>query len=225
MRILAVEDEVNLQKLLQVHFSREGWNAVFCDSGEKALDLWASTSSKQSFDIAVLDWMIPGKLNGLDLCKKFAGKLPTLMLTARSTSVDIVMALESGADDYLTKPFDGPVLVARIRALMRRASLRAEPPSQHYVLGDLEVFPERFEAKLLGKSVELTASEFKILVAMIEGRGSVLSRKRLLTKIQEPGVTVVERIVDTHVYAIRKKIGSASDFIETIRGVGYRLQA
>lgn len=224
MRILAVEDEDHLQKLLQVHFSREGWETVFCDSAEAALEIFEKSKEKDKFDVAVVDWMLKGKMNGLDLCKAIGGKTRVLMLTSRSTSLDIVLALESGADDYLAKPFEAPVLIARIRALIRRTDIKAAAAPTQYKLGDLEVYPEQFEAKVGGKTVDLTTSEFKLLVAMIEGRGSVLSRKRLLSKIQDGGTIVVERTVDTHVYSLRKKIGPASDFIETIRGVGYRVK-
>lgn len=220
IRILAIEDESHLQKLLEVHFKREKWDVVFADSAEAGL----LEFEKGNVDVVVLDWMLKGNMTGLDLCKKLAGQVPILMLTARSTAIDIIVGLESGADDYLTKPFEADILVARMRALLRRSVLKRESQPSLYKLGDLEVFPARYEVKIAGQSVELTTSEFKLLVAMLEGRGTVLSRKKLLQKIQDSGVNVVERIVDTHVYSLRKKIGACGDFIETIRGIGYRIK-
>lgn len=221
MKILAVEDEVHLQRLLEVHLSREGWEVTFCETGEEALN-WVE---KERFDIVLLDWMLKGKLTGLEICKKISSKIPVLMITARSTPLDIVLGLEMGADDYLTKPFELSVLSARIRAVMRRSQLKSEMEGDTLILGDVEISKNRFEAKRNGVPLELTASEFKLLVAIASAKGKVLSRKRLLNQIQETGVTVVERIVDTHVYSLRKKIGVSSDHIETVRGVGYRVRA
>ncbi len=219
MFILVVEDDPHLQKLLQMAFDREKWRCVFCESAEQALTLFQA----KAFDLAVVDWMLTGQLSGLDLCKKIAGKTRIIMLTSRAEPTDVVAALENGADDFVPKPFDTAVLVARMRAVMRRSTEIQGTTVRNLKLGELEVFPERFEAKCQGQVLDLTPSEFGLLVAMLESPGCVLSGAKLLSKIQSAGINVVERTIDTHVYTLRKKIGVCGEFIETIRGVGYRI--
>ena len=218
MNILLVEDDLSLQKLLVLHLSQEKWRVTLETRGDLAIE----RLQKEKFDLVVLDWMLEGELSGLDVCKSISRRTQVLMLTARNSATDIVSALESGADDYVTKPFDPAVLVARIRALKRRTGEQKVEP-EILKVKDLEVSPKLFEARCQGKPIELTRAEFVLLVAMIQSPGNVLSRSSLLSTIQQPGVTVVERTIDTHVYTLRKKLGPCGDFIETIRGVGYRV--
>lgn len=220
MNILVVEDELNVQKLIRVHLEREGLTVTACTSGEEALEL----VKKTSFDLVLLDWMLKGKLTGLDVCKKIAGNAPILMLTSRSSATDVVLGLEMGADDYVTKPFEIPVLVARVRALLRRSS-RSEPAaSEEKIVGDLRVNIPKVEVECCGKPVKLTSSEFRLLATLLNNQGKVLSRDQLLKSIQEQGVVVVDRVIDTHIYTLRSKLGKCADFIETLRGIGYRIK-
>jgi two-component system phosphate regulon response regulator PhoB len=146
------------------------------------------------------------------------------MVTARTDPADIVRGLDSGADDYVTKPFDIPVFLARARALLRRGQKPA-PANGWLHLGELRLHPERHEALVGEAAVHFTASEFKLLAALLQSRGKVLSRSRLIELVQGGGVNVTERTVDTHVFGLRKKLGGIADLVETIRGVGYRVKA
>lgn len=220
--ILIVEDEPNVRKLIQITLEREGLTPVSCDNGETALEL----ISQNEFDLIILDWMIKGALTGLDLCKTLSGKVPILMVTARSTVTEIVLGLEMGADDYLTKPFEIPVLLARVRALLRRHSkVPQNNSSDIFIFGDLKINSSRVEVFCQKKEIKLTASEFKILISLAKKQGSVLARSQLLTSIQDQGVAgVTDRIVDTHIYSLRNKLGECGHLIETIRGIGYRIK-
>jgi two-component system phosphate regulon response regulator PhoB len=174
--------------------------------------------------------MLPG-VSGVDFTRRVRknpaqADVGILMLTARVESSNIVEGLEAGADDYLTKPFEPRVLVARVRALLRRQrrDIASELGSNAVIRhGDLELHPETFEVKVSGEKVDLTYSEFKLLLALIENRGRVLTREGLIRHVQGDGVSVVGRTVDTHVFGLRKKLGACADLIETVRGVGYRV--
>jgi len=152
-----------------------------------------------------------------------------LMLTAKSEANDIVEGLDSGADDYMVKPFDNNVLWARVTALMRRTQRLSEKSGSTKAEENLELGPIRlslktYEVSVGGGPIELTPSEFKLLSSMIINRGRVMTRERLIGEVQGEGVSVVGRTVDTHVFGLRKKLGEAGDLIETIRGVGYRIK-
>lgn len=221
MNILVVEDELNVRKLIQVNLEREGLTVTACENGETALELFKS----QAFDLVILDWMIKGQMTGLDVCKELAGKVPVLMATARSTPTEIVLGLEMGADDYITKPFEIPVFIARVRALLRRSATLKRGAVENYTIGNLNVAVDRVEVTCEGKPIKLTASEFKILVTLVSKQGSVFSRDQLMKQVQAEGINVTERVIDTHVYSIRNKLGPCADIIETIRGIGYRIKA
>jgi DNA-binding response OmpR family regulator len=221
MKILVVEDEPNVRKLIQVNLERENLSVTSCDNGEEAIKLFESGS----YSLVVLDWMLKGQMTGLDVCKKLSGQVPILMVTARASTTEVVLGLEMGADDYITKPFEVPVLMARVRALLRRANQVKERPSDKIVLDQLEIFVDRVEVLCNQQSVKLTASEFRMLVALARKRGSVMSREALVRELQSEDVTVTERVIDTHVYSVRQKIGPCADVIETIRGIGYRVKA
>ena len=143
------------------------------------------------------------------------------MVTARAHASDIVLGLELGADDYLTKPFEIPVFLARVHALLRRAVTSPETAGRRFSVGQLAVDVESHEGTCGGKEVPLTPSEFKLLVALMNNQGRVLTRERLIDLVQGEGVSVIDRAIDTHVFGLRKKLGKCSEVVETIRGVGY----
>jgi DNA-binding response OmpR family regulator len=210
-KVLVVEDEADVRDLIVLHLKREGFEVTAVDDGEKGVKHFDGALP----DLAVVDWMLPG-MSGLDVTKWIHENrkgLPILMVTARADSADIVRGLESGADDYVTKPFEIPVFLARVRKKLR--------------VGDLELNTETYDVAI-GNGAEklsLTPSEFKLLKALMLNQGRVLSRDRLIELVQGEGVTVVDRAIDTHVFGLRKKLGSAADFVETIRGVGYRMKS
>jgi two-component system, OmpR family, phosphate regulon response regulator PhoB len=178
----------------------------------------------------VLDWMLP-QMSGIELLKTLdqeaASKIPVLMVTAKAEPENIVQGLEAGADDYITKPFEPAIFSARVKALLRRSSAQksAEDSEQKEInIGPLSLNTETYEVKLSGEVVHLTPSEFKILSTMASSQGKVLTRDHLISVVQGDGISVTGRTIDTHVFGLRKKMGEASDWIETIRGVGYRVK-
>ena len=247
-RILVIEDEPDLRLLIETHLKRDGHETVAVGDGESAF----MRVQDEVFDLIVVDWMLPG-LSGLDLIRSFRIKpdlkgLPILMLTARNEAADVVLGLEAGADDFVAKPFDSPVFLARVRALLRRSQwlfLREDsakgserrgdglqlPVSYAQAalsvvrLGQLELRPDSHEVFCHGEKVDLTPSEFRLLMALSDARGKVLTRDKLIEAVQGVGVVVVDRAVDTHVFGLRKKLGKCSSTIETVRGVGYRVRS
>jgi two-component system phosphate regulon response regulator PhoB len=231
-RLMLVEDELDIQDLIALHLKREGYTVDCVADGEEALRKLRKQDPSLAYDLLVLDWMLPGA-SGLDITRALRGmdttrNLPILMVTARMETTDIVLGLEAGADDYVTKPFEIPVLMARVRTLLRR-SLRdrdAEPADTDGVihLGPLTIDSNAYEVKCGADPIQLTPSEFKLLHALAQNKGRVLTRDRLIDCVQGAGVTVVDRAIDTHVFGLRKKLGACSDVIETVRGVGYRVR-
>ncbi|MBI4405950.1 MAG: response regulator transcription factor [Deltaproteobacteria bacterium] len=222
-----VEDEKDISELLCVHLKREGHNVVSVDNGEQALKL---LDGGTVFQVLILDWMLPG-LSGLDICKKLrmdrtqARQVPILMVTARTHPSDIVLGLEMGADDYLTKPFEIPIFLARVHALLRRSAMNKSSLKQGKVqIGELVVDDEKYLARCGQEELVLTPSEFKLLLALMKNEGRVLTREQLISLVQGEGVAVVDRSIDTHVFGLRKKLGRCAAVIETIRGVGYRVR-
>lgn len=220
-RVLVVEDETDIRDLIVMHLSREGHHVEACGNGLEAMRRLA----EEDFDLVVLDWMLPEK-SGLEILKELRKtsaheKMAVLMVTAKGANSDLVMGLENGADDYLVKPFELSVLMARARALLRRLDRKETSP--RLTLGPLEIDEAAHEARLEGKPVQLTPYEFKLLVTLAQNQGRVLTRDHLIREVQGGGVSVVERAIDTHVFGLRKKLGAAADLIETVRGVGYRI--
>lgn len=226
--ILVVEDEKDISELIALHLRREGHDVTVVEKGEDGL----AQLDQSNFDLVALDWMLPG-LSGLDICKKIrtnsnpkVSGVPVVMLTARAHATDIVLGLEMGADDYVTKPFEIPVFLARVRALLRRSLGEAVPENtDQYEIGELRVDASTYQVTCGKKDVQLTPSEFRLLLALVKNRGRVLTRERLIDLVQGEGVTVVDRTIDTHIFGLRKKLGKCSDVVETIRGVGYRVKA
>lgn len=223
--VLIVEDEKDIADLMALHLKREGIEVEIAENGEQAFQ----AIEKKSFTLLILDWMLPG-ISGLEICKKVRQtdsrlKLtPILLVTARAQTSDIVLGLETGADDYITKPFDLSVFLARVRALLRRSGGLEKPEASNRIqIGAVLLDSERHEVHCKSSPVELTPSEFKLLHAMMKNRGRVLTRERLIELVQGEGVSVIDRAIDTHIFGLRKKLGDCANLVETIRGVGYRI--
>jgi two-component system phosphate regulon response regulator PhoB len=223
--ILIVEDDLDIRDLIQLILTRERFQVSVVSDGETALQRLRS----ENFDLAVIDWMLPG-LSGLDVIRALQERtetrqIPVLMLTARAEHSDVITGLDNGADDYVTKPFDPQVLIARVRALLRRAEMAAESPMEEMVWGELKIYPNRHEVRQGEAPLHLTPYEFKLLLALVEHKGQVLTRERLISLVQGEGISVIDRAIDTHVFGLRKKLGPSAELIETVRGIGYRVKA
>jgi len=221
--ILVVDDEEDIRELVELNLKPEGFDILSCDTGECALD----TARRKQPDLIVLDLMLPG-IDGLEVCKNLKAdsktrRIPVVMLTAKGEETDIVTGLEIGADDYVTKPFSGKVLVARVRRLLRRVAERTDekgPVKIHELLID----PGRHEVLVGGKPVELTFTEFNILLALAKRPGLVFTRYQIVDALHGDDYIVTERAVDVQMVSIRKKLGTFGKYIETVRGVGYRFK-
>jgi len=219
-RILVVEDEPAIAFGLQLDLTNEGYDVEIESDGESAL----RRARQEAFDLILLDVMLPGK-DGFEVCRELrrAGvKTPIIMLTARTQEAEKVLGLETGADDYVTKPFSPRELRARVKAALRRGS-DDDPPIVRF--GDAEVDFGRCELRRAGSPVELTAFEFKLLAALIRSGGKVLSRDHLLDLVWGHGTFVTDRVVDNHIVTLRKKVEpepSAPRYIVSVRGLGYR---
>lgn len=224
-QILVVEDESDVRELIVLHLRRDGYITDSAADGEEALQ----KIQNGKYDLYILDWMLP-KLSGLDLIrtlkKELQSNTPILMVTARVETSDIVLGLEAGADDYITKPFENPVLMARVRALLRRNAPPAltKKDEEKIKIDALEINLAAHEAHCAGELLPLTTSEFKLLVALGQNPGRVLTRDQLIDLVRGIDVSIVSRAIDTHIFGLRKKLGPCADVVETIRGVGYRIK-
>lgn len=223
-QILVVEDETEIRELMALHLLRQGYKVHECASAEEA----SRELKAKSYPLVILDWMLPGA-PGIELLgqlRQSGSRASVLMVTAKTEPQDIVEGLEKGADDYLTKPFEPSVLMARVKALLRRTRMEPEARERprQVTLGSLAMNFETYELTVDGESQHLTPSEFRLLAAMIQSRGKVMTRDQLIDQIQGEGINVVGRTIDTHVFGLRKKLGPWADNIETIRGVGYRVR-
>jgi len=222
-RILLVEDEPTLVVTLGDRLGSEGYAVTSAGDGIRGMEL-ASTGS---FDLVLLDVMLPG-MNGFDVCRELrrrGSQVPILILTARGQSVDKVVGLKLGADDYLAKPFDMMELLARVEFLLRRARTPIAPSVGAYAFGDIRVDFHRGEVSLAGRPIELSALEFKLLTYLVEHRGEVLSRERLLQDVWGYDEAPYSRTVDVHVASLRQKVEPDPPkprFILTLHGRGYK---
>jgi two-component system alkaline phosphatase synthesis response regulator PhoP len=223
-RILVVDDEPDILELVQYNLSKAQYEVVGVESGEEALVQVRTTPP----DLIVLDLMLPG-VDGLEVCRALkrdtrTAAIPIVILTARGEEADIVAGLELGADDYLTKPFSPRILLARIRAVLRRH--HTEPVAEDAVIThhELVLHPGRHEVLVEGQPVPLTLTEFRVLHLLARHPGWVFTRNQIIAATQGADVSVTERAVDVHIVSLRRKLGAIGEAIETIRGVGYRLQ-
>jgi len=223
--ILVVDDQEDLLKLLEYNLSAEGFRVVCTTTGEDGL----AKAAQLAPDLVVLDLMLPG-IDGLEVCRLLkqdvaTQHIPVLMLTAKGEETDIVVGLELGADDYITKPFSPRVLVARIRAALRRKRARPADALASIRVGDLYIHPGRHEASVGGRQVPLTSREFDVLHFLAQRPGWVFTRHQIINGTKGEDYPVTDRSVDAQIVSLRRKLGAASKYIETVRGVGYRLNA
>jgi DNA-binding response OmpR family regulator len=223
--IVIIEDEQEISELIQSQVANFGFTTIPFFDGKKALDFIQGNDAK-NIQLFILDRMLPS-VNGLEICKfirlyNSTKTTPILMLTALSTPEQIVEGLDAGADDYMTKPFDHAILLARVRSLLRRRQLSNQVPENKNILRhkDLVVDTDQCKVFIDNQALDLTLSEYKILCCFLLSPGKVLTRNQL---VEYGPVHVTDRTIDTHIFGLRKKLGDYSSIIETIRGIGYRV--
>ena len=221
--ILIVDDEQHIIDLAQMYLALEGYQITSCTDGAEALKRILGEHPA----LVVLDLMLPG-LDGWEVCRRVRAEsdVPIIMLTARSDDIDRIVGLELGADDYLTKPFNPRELVARVKAILRRSARRDKAPAGSMIkLGNLIIYPERRQVAVEGETVELRVKEFDLLQTLAENRGVVFTRERLLNVVWGYDFAGETRTVDVHIAHLRHKLRAMTPVIETVWGVGYRLDA
>jgi len=221
-KILVVDDEEDILELLRYNLGKEGYQLIAVTSGEAAL----SKAKAENPDLIILDLMLPG-MDGLEVCKVLKNEsatasIPVIMLTAKGEDADIVTGLELGADDYITKPFSPRVVLARVRAALRRKKKAEEkgPIKIHEII----INPSRHEVLVKNERIELTATEFKILELLASRPGWVFTRNQIISQVKGEDYPVTDRAVDVQIVSLRKKLGSAGKYIDTVHGVGYRFK-
>ncbi|MBN1880406.1 response regulator transcription factor [bacterium] len=223
-RILVVDDEADIIELLQFNLEKEGYQVLTAMTGEAAV----KAAQAKLPELIVLDLMLPG-IDGMEVCRILkrdarTSAIPIIMLTAKTEDIDIVAGLELGAVDYVTKPFSPKVLIARIRAVFRRDSVIDGVDESAITIHELTINATRRIVMVGEDRVDLTASEFDILHFLASHPGWVYSRDRIITAVKGDDYPVTERSIDVQIVGLRRKLGSAGDLIETVRGVGYRFK-
>lgn len=224
-RVLACDDEEAIRELVSYNLAKEGFSVVSVPSGEEAI----RAARKDKPDVIILDLMLPG-ISGLDVCRRLkedpeTGRIPIIMLTAKTEDADVVLGLELGADDYVTKPFSPRVLAARVRAALRRRAAADEPEVGGTVNAQgISLDPDRHEASLDGAPLALSVTEFQILEFLARNPGRVFSRSQIISAVKGSSYPVTERSIDVQILSIRKKLGDRAEVVETVRGIGYRMR-
>ncbi len=223
-RILVVDDEEDLLELIRYNLGKEGYQVRCVSSGEMAL----REARTQLPDLILLDLLLPA-VDGLSVCRILKGDpatqhIPVMMVTAKTEEADIVTGLELGADDYITKPFSPRVLLARIRAVLRRKLAPELDDDSSIKVHELVIHPGRHEVLLGGRPVDLTFTEFRLLQFLARKPGWAFSRSQIVDAVKGEDYPVTERSVDVQVAGLRKKLGKFGSYIETVRGVGYRFK-
>ncbi len=223
-RILIVDDEPDIVELLEYNLRQQGYTVATARDGASAL----AEVRRHRPDLILLDLMLPD-VAGTEVCRRIrkdetTDNVPIMMITARGEEIDRVVGFELGADDYVTKPFSPRELVLRVQAVLRRAKPQGGEKSEHVTIGKLELDVPRHRVLVEGEEIGLTALEFKLLLDLASRRGRVQSRDALLERVWGYAPGIETRTVDTHVKRLREKLGAARDYIETVRGVGYRMR-
>jgi two-component system phosphate regulon response regulator PhoB len=221
--ILIVDDEEDVLELVQYNLTREGYNTIAAVSGEEAVNK-AKTALP---DLVILDLMLPG-MDGFEVCRRLKSDsktqmIPIIMLTAKSEESDVVVGLELGADDYVTKPFSPKVLIARVRRTLQRTMAR-DLEKAPLKIHELIIDPSRRQVLIKNKPVDLTFTEFNILYTLAKRPGLVFTRYQIVDALHGDDYLVTDRAVDVQIVGLRKKLGLCSKYIETVRGVGYRFK-
>lgn len=223
--VLVVEDEPEIAELIRFHLDRDGLAANVVHSGRHGLE----AIKRAPPDLVVLDLMLPD-VGGLEICRRLKQQpdtrdIPVVMVTARGEESDVVTGLELGADDYVVKPFSPRVLMARIRAVLRRGQEMAAAPLDNRISrleGQLVIDPDRHKVVASGQTLDLTVTEFGILLHLAQRPGFVRTRDQIISAVHGRNVVLSSRTIDVHVTALRKKLGGLANCVETVRGVGYR---
>ena len=220
-KIIVVEDEPDLVDVVTYNLKREGYLVLAAQRGDEGINLIRSERP----DLVLLDLMLPG-MDGLSICRQMKSdtslsEIPIIIASAKGEESDVVIGLEMGADDYLAKPFSPRELLARIKAVLRRGAPR-DVSKARVVIRDLVIDSGKHEVRIENEIISLTSTEFKLLHHLASSKGRAFSREQLLNKVVGMGVVVVDRNIDVHIRAVRKKLGNHSNMIQTIRGVGYR---
>jgi two-component system, OmpR family, alkaline phosphatase synthesis response regulator PhoP len=222
--ILVVEDEEDIRELLKYNLEKEGYQVFGAATGEEGL----RAVRDRRPDLILLDLMLPG-LDGLEVCRRIRGEaqtqpLPIIMLTAKGEEADIVTGLELGADDYIVKPFSPRVLLARLRAALRRRRQPLPPQTAALKTDEMVIHPGRHEVLLHGQPIQLTVTEFRLLHLLVRKPGWVFTRTQIVNEIHGEDYPVSDRSIDVQIVSLRKKLGAFGSQIETIRGIGYRFK-
>lgn len=223
-QVLVVEDELDILELVRYNLAKEGYSVITATSGEMGIEALKSALP----DIVLLDLMLPG-IDGLEVCKKIKSEartknIPVVILTAKGEESDIVSGLEIGADDYVVKPFSPKVLIARIRAVLRRMTLVTVDETIPIKFHNITIHPGRHEVQVDSRTIDLTFTEFKILHFLVRKPGWVFTRYQIVDAVHGTNYVVTDRAVDVQIVGLRKKLGRSGKYIETVRGVGYRFK-
>ena len=223
-KILIVEDEEDILELLRYNLAKEGYQVKGVESGEEALQEAVSKPP----DLILLDLMLPG-VDGFDVCKNLKSNsktshIPIIMITAKGEDADIVSGLELGADDYITKPFSPRVLIARVKTVLRRKKKADSDTGSVVKIHNIVINPDRFEVTVSGKAINMTATEFAILHLLAKKPGWVFTRNQIINAVRGENYALTDRSVDVQIVGIRKKLKTAGDYVETVRGIGYRFK-
>jgi two-component system alkaline phosphatase synthesis response regulator PhoP len=222
--ILIIEDETEIAEMIQTHLADEGFETRVCFDPRKGLQ----AASDRAPSLILLDVIMPG-MSGIEVCQQLKERestkeIPIIFLTGQGAEKDIVSGLELGADDYVTKPFSYNLLVARIRAVLRRTHTKQEPAPERAVVGPIVIDFPKHEVTADGVVIALTLAEFQLLGALVRNPGRVLARNNLLQEISREGEPIIERNVDVHIGTLRRKLGQHGGLIVTVRGIGYKIQ-